>query len=276
MLGLGFLLTLSAFFARYWVGAQDFQQTFPWTALDKDDLAVVQSVAANVGTAFLTAGLFALFEPLLRKTVRAEAKSAASEAIGPVEQGLKKRLSSLEQQVAAAVESDIESQDNAIKAATENLTYPTMLALMREASKIRALHDDLIVTHATDPPEELALTFALREYEKTYDHHPIGTGYSLVLMAHSNQAAAIEQSEQVWGPGQDFSEVAHALILELAKEGHSIRSDIDWDLVSTRIVSTLATAIRSWRRDPDPHASQQSEEQHPARNSHVFHFGPIQ
>ncbi len=251
LLGLGLLLTLSTFLARYCVGAPAFQQTFPWTVLDKDDLAVVQSVAANVGTTFLTAGLLALFEPLLRKTVRAEAKSAASEVIAPVEKGLKKRLSSLEQQVAAAVESDIESQENAIKEATDNFTYSTMLALMLEASKVRALHDDLIVVHAADPPDDLTLTFALREHEKTYDHQPIGTSYSLILSANLTQAPRMDEPEQIWGPDQDFSQVAHALILELAKEGHGIRSDINWDLVTTRIVATLATAIRSWRRDPE-------------------------
>jgi hypothetical protein len=245
----GLLITFSAFVPRHLVGASDFQDWVPWIWLDKDDLPVVQSVLTNVGTAFITAGLLALFEPLLARKVRAEAKAAASLETSSLRQEVGERLTSLEKRVAAAVAEEVKQQDEAISAAEQELTYDSVVRLFKKAWENKALDGDQITVQGTDKPGELTLSLVFEHVYNVFDHDPIGTSHVLVLRGESPRAEAAEPVDVTWSSGENFEDVAARLLLELAKTGAGLLEEVPWQQTTERFAAALSLAIRSRRRD---------------------------
>ncbi|MGN7251915.1 hypothetical protein [Arthrobacter sp. SAFR-014] len=204
-------------------------------------------MVTNIGTAFFTAGLLALFEPLLRETVRTEATTTASAVATTVTEPLSRRLTSLEQRVAAAVDEEMRSQEEAISTAETTFDYGSVFALMSKALEISALDRQQITVQATDQLGELVLTLAYEESERYYDHERIGTNRFLVLRVDSE--AIEEPVEQVWESEEDFSKVVGRLLVDLTKVGAGIRRDVSWGLATDRLARALGLAIRSWRGD---------------------------
>ncbi|MBP2215978.1 hypothetical protein [Arthrobacter sp. CAN_C5] len=242
----GFLITLLAFFPRYLVGVRGFQGWPPWLWLDQNDLPVVQSVITNVGTAFITAGLLALFEPLLTRKVREEAKAAALVEAAP----LAERLDTLEDRVGAAVAEEVKRQDETLHAAEQNFAYDSVFRLLTQAVEVGALAGEEIFIQATDNPGEVTLSIALKHIDNVFDRETVGTSHVLVLRAESTLTDSDEILESTWSPSEEFTDVARHLVLALSKAGAGILN-IPWGRVATRFTRALSLAVRSRRRDSD-------------------------
>lgn len=242
----GLLITLLAFFPRYLVGASEFQTWVPWLWLDRNDLPVVQSVITNVGTAFVTAGLLALFEPLLTHKVREEAKAAALVEAKP----LAERLNNLEDRISAAVSEEVKRQDEAIHAAEQKFAYDSVFRLFTQAVEMGAIDGEEVFIQGTDEPGELTLSIGLKHIGNVFDREKVGTSHVLVLRADSTLTDNDEMVEVTWSPGEDFTEVASKLVIALSKAGAGILK-IRWERVTKRFTGALALAVRSRRRDRD-------------------------
>lgn len=247
----GLLITLVAFLPRYLVGVPVLQSWAPWIWLDKDDLPVVQSVITNVGTAFITAGLLALFEPLLTRHVRAEAKAAASAATKSLGEELGHRLDTLEQRVGASLAEEVEQQDQAITAAEQEFGYKTVYKLLKKAEELQALADAEITVQGTDVPGELTLSLGFEYIKNVFDRGTIGTTHVLFLRADSVLTDIAEPVQVTWSPTDDFDVVASRLLVEMSKAGAGVLDNIPWQRVTERFTGALTLAIRSRRRDRD-------------------------
>lgn len=242
----GILATVISFFAKDWVGLWGID----WIGVEADEVPVVQSIFTNLGTGFISAAALLRLEPYLKRVVKKEARQEARSVADEATSGIADRVQALQdelERIHQKAEQGIKSQDEAVAAIDEDLSYGAVLNLMSEALDAGAILDGQISIQATPNLGEFVVTVACHEPPiNRIDLQPEEQQRRLRLRAQTPEGEAVE----TWHAGEPFSDVAHRLHVALSRKGAwGLSKSVPWFSAWNELKKGLSLALRSRRRD---------------------------
>lgn len=235
--------------------------------LRAEDVAVTQSILANLGIGFFSAAVLFLLEPKFRRavrddvtvtvtdTVRTATAGIADEVREEVRADFDEKLASLTERINSAYETKLSEQEAALKGLAADFSHESVINSFRQASDVAALFRDSLRVQGEESPGELHLSFELRVPNdllrelQLYGQDATDEDRQLYISAYPSEEQLA--TTVIWNPEEDFAVVAKKIAAGLSRtRGRGLGQPINWVPIFSRLENGIRKAVDSSNRSP--------------------------